>query len=198
MTSSEMLLESFFTKLMGMPMGDLYDIQATYWLAEKAHFGQKRDDGKDYITHPVEVAELLLQRHYSSKGVIQKALLHDAFEDTDIQPYLVEMVAGYNVRYSALLLSKITQEFSPLTGRLIGRHRKTDEQYYGAIAVADREDRVVKLADNVKNMSSMGIWPKDRRVKYAEKTEKWLLPIARATDEWFADRLQALVDRELK
>lgn len=187
----------FFERIKGLPQGELLGIQDAFWLAERAHRGQFRDGGEPYITHPVAVALLLIDRGYRQKNTIIKALCHDIVEDTDAPTNLVIKVCGYENWVSLNTLSKNEPIFDSHTGRLIGRRKKSVAEYRDDMVVTLEENRLVKLADRTQNMSMMDCWPKERRVAYAQETREWILPIADITDTWFAERLRELVNKEL-
>ena len=64
-----------------LPHEDIEQIHEAYLFAKKAHQGQKRLSGEDYITHPVDVAKILAKLHMD-RETIAAALLHDVIEDT--------------------------------------------------------------------------------------------------------------------
>lgn len=198
MAPAEMNRRLFFDCLAGLPAGDLLEIQGAYWLAKNAHRPQEpRDTGERVFEHPRAVATILIERGHRSKGSIIKALLHDVVEDTNTPPHVIVRVCGHEIWTSLLVLAKYVPVFDPVTGQILGRYRKTPEEYFGELAKADVEDRRVKLADRTHNMSTMSSWEKERRVGYAVETKEYLLPIADATDPWFAEQLHAAVKREL-
>ena len=63
------------------PEADLDVIYSAYELARKAHEGQKRASGEEYIIHPLNVAKILCDMHLD-EATISAALLHDVVEDT--------------------------------------------------------------------------------------------------------------------
>lgn len=64
------------------PSADFDQIRAAYEFARKAHEGQKRKDGSDYITHPLAVAQIVAEELRLDSESISAALLHDVIEDT--------------------------------------------------------------------------------------------------------------------
>ena len=120
--------------------------------ATKAHAGQKRKDGKDYITHPIAVAEIA-ERIAKENGLVDQdflddtyiiALFHDLIEDTDLDYEDIKSEWGTYIAYAVLSLS-----------------RKIDETYFDFIMRLIQESgfniipRIVKLADLEHNMSDL-------------------------------------------
>ena len=64
------------------PGDKLENLQRAFLVAKKAHTGQMRKSGEDYITHPVAVAAILAEFGLN-EAVVIAALLHDAIEDAD-------------------------------------------------------------------------------------------------------------------
>ncbi len=67
------------------PKADLSLIERAYAVAERAHEGQKRRSGDDYITHPLAVTTILAELGMTPT-TLAAALLHDTVEDTVLQP----------------------------------------------------------------------------------------------------------------
>ena len=66
------------------PGANFTQIRAAFDCAEQAHRGQLRKDGTPYITHPLNVAQIVAEElHLDSESIIA-ALLHDTIEDTDV------------------------------------------------------------------------------------------------------------------
>jgi GTP pyrophosphokinase len=85
-------------------------LKKAYAFAAKAHEGQKRSSGEDYIIHPINVAATLIKLHMDMDTIIS-GLLHDVVEDCDITPETIEKEFGTSV--AALVVGRITgREFS--------------------------------------------------------------------------------------
>ena len=80
-------------------------IKEAYEFADKAHDGQKRKSGDPYISHPVEVAKILIEYGADDASIIA-ALLHDTVEDTDVTLDDIKKQFGEEV---ALLVDGVTK-----------------------------------------------------------------------------------------
>ncbi len=148
-------------------------VRRAYYFAEQAHFGQIRRSGEPYVTHPLAVAGILADMHMDHQSLMA-AMLHDVIEDTGIDkdsiggqfgPAVAELVDG---------VSKLTQmEFSSLAERQAENFQKM------ALAMA-RDIRVilVKLADRLHNMRTLGVLPQDKARRIARETLEIYAPIA--------------------
>ena len=85
---------------------EIESIWDAYRLSKKAHEGQKRRSGDDYITHPVSVACIAAKFHLDAAS-IQAALLHDVVEDTSVT--IEEIEKKFNPQVAQLVegLSKL-------------------------------------------------------------------------------------------
>ena len=113
--------------------------------AVKCHNGQKRKIGKlPYIVHPLEVFTILVSMD-ASENLMIAGLLHDVLEDTDAVPSEIESLFGPEVL--ALVLSH-TEDKSHSW-----KQRKTDGLAF--LAHADREEKMLVLADQLANLRSI-------------------------------------------
>ncbi len=182
--------ERFFYSLPLMSLGDREEVQLAYHIAKDAHRKQLRDGGERYFEHARGVALILIERGVRPATAFIKALLHDALEDSFVPIAMYIQCFGIELYRSLDTLSKLIPVFDPITGKLRGRLKKPIAEYFAALAIASVEDRLVKLADRLHNLRSMGSWPIERQRKYVRETVEWLLPIADATDPWFAQQLR--------
>ena len=148
-------------------------VRRAYYFAEQAHFGQIRRSGEPYVTHPLAVAGILADMHMDHQSLMA-AMLHDVIEDTGIEkdsignqfgPAVAELVDG---------VSKLTQmEFGSLAEKQAENFQKM------ALAMA-RDIRVilVKLADRLHNMRTLGVLPQDKARRIARETLEIYAPIA--------------------
>lgn len=148
-------------------------IHQAYLLAEHAHEGQVRLTGEPYITHPVEVAIILAGMRMDAESIMA-ALLHDVLEDTAIDRKTLAKQFGEQVAILVDGVSKLTQiEFASRAEAQAENFRKM------VLAMAnDLRVILVKLADRLHNMRTIGILPADKRRRIAQETLEIYAPIA--------------------
>lgn len=188
----------FFDLLSHMTAGDLAQVQLAYWLAKNAHHDQERDSGERYFEHPREVVTTLIERGFKDRDTVIMAFLHDVVEDTNTPFPIITELFGHDIWHSLFTLSKVVPVFDPVTGQIIGRYKKSDEQYYIELMGASLPVRLTKCSDRLCNIKDMGTaWNREKQLSYAEHTQAKVLPLAEVTDQWFYDALKAEVARVL-
>ncbi len=156
-----------------LPAEDIDEIYQAYLLAEKAHEGQKRASGEPYITHPLSVAFILSEIHMDKQTIIA-ALLHDVIEDTGIQKENLTAQFGETVSDLVDGVSKLTQiEFK-------SRVEAQAENFRKMVLAMSKDVRViiVKLADRLHNMRTIGVLAPPKRRRIALETLEIYAPIA--------------------
>ena len=148
-------------------------VRRAYYFAEQAHFGQVRRTGEPYVTHPLAVAGILADMHMDHQSLMA-AMLHDVIEDTGIEKDSIGSQFGPAVAELVDGVSKLTQmEFGSLAEKQAENFQKM------ALAMA-RDIRVilVKLADRLHNMRTLGVLPQDKARRIARETLEIYAPIA--------------------
>ncbi|EAQ97646.1 RelA/SpoT family protein [Congregibacter litoralis] len=148
-------------------------VRRAYYFAEQAHFGQQRRSGEPYVTHPLAVAGILADMHMDHQSLMA-AMLHDVIEDTGIDKTAIESQFGEAVAELVDGVSKLTQiEFDTLEEKQAENFQKM------ALAMA-RDIRVilVKLADRLHNMRTLGVLPTAKARRIAKETLDIYAPIA--------------------
>ncbi len=148
-------------------------VRRAYLYAEQAHDGQVRRSGEPYVSHPLAVATILADMRMDYQSLIA-AMLHDVIEDTGISKDALGGQFGDTVADLVDGVSKLTQiEFASRAEAQAGNFQKM------AMAMA-RDLRVilVKLADRLHNMRTLGVLAPEKRRRIARETLEIYAPIA--------------------
>ena len=144
-----------------------------YAYAEKAHSGQKRVSGEPYFIHPCEVAKILIDLGMN-EATIAAALLHDVIEDTDATEEDIKNEFGEEVLNLVSGVTKLDKiEFKS--------QAEADAENFRKIFVAMAKDIrviIIKLADRLHNMRTLGALPVERQQKMAKETLDIYTPLA--------------------
>jgi len=149
-------------------------LSKAYTFALNAHKNQLRDSGDPYLSHPVEVANILTDLKLDS-ATIATGLLHDTIEDTKTTYKIVEKEFGKEV---ADLVDGVTK-ISVLEGKII-KHSKA-ENIRKLILATSKDIRVllVKIADRLHNMRTLdSILDEDKRLRISKETMEIYAPLA--------------------
>ena len=153
------------------PSADVASIERAFLVAEKAHEGQLRKSGEDYITHPVAVTQILAELGLNEVSLIA-SLLHDTVEDT---PYS---------------LDQLRIDFGDEVASLVDGVTKLDKLTYGPTAEAEtvrkmviamsRDIRVlvIKLADRLHNARTWSYVSNESAARKARETLDIYAPLA--------------------
>jgi GTP pyrophosphokinase len=148
-------------------------VRRAYYYAEQAHEGQMRKSGDRYITHPLAVAHILAGLRLDHQSLMA-AMLHDVIEDTGIPKDALVEQFGDDVAELVDGVSKLTQiEFR-------SRAEAQAENFQKMTLAMARDIRVilVKLADRLHNMRTLGPMPYKKRQRIATETLDIYAPIA--------------------
>ena len=144
-----------------------------YEFSAKAHEGQQRISGEPYIHHPLEVAGILGEMHMDHQ-TLMAAILHDVLEDTPTAKDEIKKKFGKNVAELVDGVSKLTQvHFDSV--------EEAQAQNFRKMLMAMSQDiRVilVKLADRLHNMRTLGALRHEKRMRISRETLDIYVPIA--------------------
>jgi GTP pyrophosphokinase len=153
--------------------GDVARLAEAYRFSEAAHSGQTRQSGDPYISHPLAVAEILAGWRLDGQALVA-ALLHDVMEDTSVTKTEISEVFGKPVAELVDGVSKLDRiEFQSAEDAQAENFRKM------LLAMA-RDVRVIliKLADRLHNMRTLGAVAPAKRRRVARETMEIYAPIA--------------------
>ncbi|MDX1755117.1 MAG: RelA/SpoT family protein [Marinobacter sp.] len=153
--------------------GRINQVRRAYYYAEQAHEGQRRRSGEPYVTHPLAVACILAELKLDHQSLMA-AMLHDVIEDTGIPKDALADQFGESVAELVDGVSKLTQiEFR-------SRAEAQAENFQKMTLAMARDIRVilVKLADRLHNMRTLGPLPYAKRQRIATETLDIYAPIA--------------------
>ena len=152
---------------------DTDKIMRAYKLADAAHEGQMRSSGEKYITHPLNVASILLD-YCMDTDTICAALLHDVVEDTETSLEDIQKRFGADV---ALLVDGVTKIGQvPLNTK----EEQQAENIRKILMAMSKDIRVIiiKLADRLHNMRTLYARPPHKQRKTSLETMNFYAPIA--------------------
>ena len=133
-------------------------IHDAYMFALTKHGAQLRESGEPYITHPLSVAQILINLQLDEETIVA-AILHDTIEDTETTYEEIDQKFGTTIAFLVNGVTKITNyEQSKIQG--------TQESDYIKLLIASAEDirvLIIKLADRLHNL---------RTIQYKRKRSK--------------------------
>lgn len=148
-------------------------VERAYYCAEQAHEGQFRRSGEPYIIHPLAVAKILAGLHMDHQ-TLMAALLHDVIEDTEVTKDELAEAFGDAVAELVDGVSKLTQiEFKSKAEAQARNFQKMTLAMSKDIRVI-----LVKLADRLHNMRTLGPLNPEKRRRIATETLDIYAPIA--------------------
>ena len=155
------------------PQADRGLIERAYEFAGRQHADQLRQSGERFITHPLEVAQICAELRLDSE-TIAAALLHDTVEDTTAS---IEEVRGEFGDTVAQLVDGVTK-LTEITFR--SRDERQAENYRKMMVAMASDIRVIliKLADRLHNMRTIGALPKQKQTEKARETLEVFAPLA--------------------
>lgn len=152
---------------------DVKKVYRAYLFGADAHNGQLRASGEPYIFHPLSVARVLAEMHMDRDSIVA-AILHDVIEDTGIGRE--QIAADFGEEVAALVdgVSKLTHlSFESKAEAQAANFRKMM-----LAMVSDLRVILVKLADRLHNMRTLGALRPAKRRRIARETLEIYAPIA--------------------
>jgi GTP pyrophosphokinase len=151
---------------------DQRNMRLAYEIAVEAHSKQRRKSGEPYILHPIEVARICAEEIGLGPTAIVCALLHDVVEDTEVT------------------LDEIQEQFGERIAKIVDGLTKLDSTYTSESPQAENFKKVlstlvedvrvvlIKMADRLHNMRTLGAMPRHKQLKIAAETSYIYAPLA--------------------
>src|SRR5512132_3597527 len=168
-------------------------LNRAYVYAMKAHGEQRRASGDPYFSHPIEVAAILTDLKLDD-STIAAALLHDTIEDTEATRAEIDSLFGRDIGTLVEGLTKLKKL------DLVTKEAKQAENLRKLLLAIADDVRVllIKLADRLHNMRTLGYMPPEARRRVAEETLDIYAPLAgRMGMHEMREELDDLAFREL-
>ena len=149
------------------------EVYRAYLFGAQAHEGQHRISGEPYIYHPIAVAKILAEMHMDVKSIIA-SILHDVIEDTPATRKRIEKEFGEEVAHLVDGVSKMTHI------KFKNKIEQQAENFQKIIMAMAQDIRVImiKLADRLHNMRTLGALHPEKRRRIARETLDIYIPIA--------------------
>ena len=156
-----------------MDKEQVQQVYQAYLFGAQAHDGQIRQSGEPYIYHPLAVARILASMHMDVKSIIA-CILHDVLEDTPATRTAIEEKFGEDVAHLVDGVSKLTHI------KFKNKIEQQAENIQKVLLAMAKDIRVImiKLADRLHNMRTLGSLRPDKRRRIAQETLEIYIPIA--------------------
>ena len=156
------------------------DILKSYQFAVNAHNGVYRKSGEEYVTHPIAVAQILLDSQKDCTTVCA-GLLHDVIEDTD---YTAEDILSLFQNERGQDVVKLVEGVTKVGRRVdMSKQAITYASLRKLMTSCASDIRVVevKLADRLHNMRTAKYWSEETRKRKIQETTQVYIPLAERT-----------------
>lgn len=170
------------------PKANIDLVEKAYVYSAKAHQGQIRLSGEPYLSHPLEVAYILTKMKMDVT-CIAAGFLHDTLEDTEAESDEIRHLFGEETANIVEGVTKISRM------QFTSRQQRQAENVRKMILAMSSDIRVilVKLADRLHNMRTLGFQPPEKQRLIAAETEDIYAPLAgRMGIQWIKSSLEDL------
>ena len=148
-------------------------IKKAFFLAKEAHKGVRRRSGEPYIIHPIAVAKIVVDEIGLGVKSVVSALLHDVVEDTAYTVEEIESIFGPKIASMVDGLTKMAGVFNSNVSEQAENFRKVLLTLSDDVRVI-----LIKIADRLHNMRTLGSMPADKQIKITSETIYLFAPLA--------------------
>jgi RelA/SpoT family (p)ppGpp synthetase len=185
-TAPAMNLQSLLEALPDLTPNDRAIVERAYARAEKAHSGQLRKSGEPYFTHCIAVAHILAEMRLDAEA-IAAALLHDVLEDCEVSREELRAEFGPTITNIVDGVTKLKNLPRQENADKRSRNSDRDLEYQRKIFLTMGDDvrvALVKLADRLHNMRTLGYMSEDKQHMIAQETLDIFAPLANRLGIW--------------
>ncbi len=147
-------------------------IHDAFNLANEAHKEQRRKTGEPYIIHPIAVALIAAEEMRLDANCVITAFLHDVVEDTDYTLEDIRLRFGDDVAFLVDVVTKKKKDHYDTTKQVDNYRQLLNSLHYDIRAL------MVKIADRLHNMRTLGSMRADKQMKIAGETDSFYAPLA--------------------
>ena len=171
-TVMEMAHKLFFVMEQRVSAEDMVRIREAFEFASKAHEGQMRKSGDPYIVHPVAVAMIVAEELELGANPVIAAFLHDVVEDTAYTINDIRQRFGDDVAFLVSVMTKKSDGCYEVSKQVDNYKQMLNSIHYDIRAL------LIKLADRLHNMRTLGSMPPHKQMKIAGETDFFYAPLA--------------------
>lgn len=162
-------------------------VTRAFKVAKSAHEGQERKNGDPVMLHVMETARVLARLGMDEK-VVAAGLLHDTVDDTPMtEELLASTINDKDVVDLVRGVSKLSDMSQMHRDTIFDTHEaeKTSERWRSIVlAMCDVRIVMIKLADRLHNMQTLGALPHAKRIRFATETKTLFAPLANRLGVW--------------
>jgi len=154
--------------------GEAQMVRKAFNLSVDAHKDMRRRSKEPYVYHPLEVATICAKDMRLDATSIVCALLHDVVEDTEVTIEDIERLFNPQI-------AKIISGLTKIKGIFDDGTRSIQAEYFKRMILALAEDMrviLIKLADRLHNMRTLGHLPREKQLRIASETHILYAPLA--------------------
>ncbi|WP_018247739.1 RelA/SpoT family protein [Orenia marismortui] len=148
-------------------------VKEAYYLAKESHEGQYRVSGEPFVSHPVQVAQIMAELELDIIS-ISAALLHDVVEDTEVTTEELREKFGPEIE---LLVNGVTK-LSKIDFKSREEHQAESLRKMFLAMAKDIRVILIKLADRLHNMRTLQYLPREKQIRKATETLEIYAPLA--------------------